>query len=155
MKILIIGLGAGLLAMAADSRLADAVERSDRAAVRSLIAQKADVNAAQGDGMTALHWAAFHDDLESAKILVSAGANVKAATRDGAVTPLFIACTNGNAAMIEIMLKAGADANTPTADGSTALIKAAVSRIADAVKSSAGSWRERERAAKPRTARRH
>ena len=58
--------------------------------------------------MTALHWAAYHDDLEIARLLVRAGANVKAANRYG-VTPLSLACTNGNGAMVELLLKAGAD----------------------------------------------
>ena len=54
--------------------------------------------------MTALHWAAYQDDLETAELLVRAGANVKAANRYG-VTPLSLACTNGNAAMVELLLK--------------------------------------------------
>ena len=124
--------GAGLIA-AADVRVADAAMHEDRDALRSLIKQKIDVNAAQGDGMTALHWVAFHDDLESAKLLIAAGANVKAATRDGAITPLFIACNNGDAAMIEALVKAGADANSATAEGATALMKAAVSGSAAAI----------------------
>src|SRR5271166_3179512 len=90
-----------MLAAAADTRLADAAEQGDREAVRSLLKQKADVNGAQGDGSTALHWAAYKDDLEMAKLLLAAGANVKAATRIGAITPLFMACKNGNASVIE------------------------------------------------------
>ena len=62
------------------------------------------MNAPQVDGMTALHWAAYHDDLEIAKLLVRAGANVKAANRYG-VTPLSLACTNGNGAMVELLLE--------------------------------------------------
>ena len=93
---------ARLLLAAADTRAGGCgAEQGDTDAVRSLLAQKADVNAAQGDGTTALHWAAFNDDLEMAKMLLAAGANVKAATRIGAITPLFMACKNGNAAMIE------------------------------------------------------
>src|SRR5262249_6661886 len=66
---------------AADARLADAVEKMDRAAVRQLVAQRADVNAPQADGMTALHWAVYRDDVETASLLVRAGATVKAANR--------------------------------------------------------------------------
>ena len=71
------------LAAAADTRLADAAMNGDLSAVRSLVQQKADVNGAQGDGSTALHWAAFRDDREMVKVLLAAGANAKAATREG------------------------------------------------------------------------
>lgn len=122
-------------APAADLRVVQAAMRGDLAAVRTLVKQKADVNAAQGDGMTALHWAAFKDDLEMVQILVQAGADIKATTRIGAQTPLFVACTTGNAAIIESLLKAGADANSiNTADGQTALMRAAASGDAEAVK---------------------
>lgn len=134
MRVILIGICAAVLAAAGDVRLADAAMHGDKDGVRSLLKQKADVNAAQGDGMTALHWVAFHDDLETAKLLLAAGASVKAATRDGAITPLFIACNNGNAGMIEALLKAGADPKSATAEGATALMKAAVSGSAAAVK---------------------
>ena len=76
--------------------------QGDREAVRTLLKQKVDVERARrATARTALHWAAFNDDLEMAKMLLAAGANVKATTREGAITPLFMACTNGNAAMIE------------------------------------------------------
>jgi ankyrin repeat protein len=90
--------------LAADAPLADAAEKQDRACVRALLERKADVNQAQPDGMTALHWSAFHDDLVSAK------ANVKAKNRYG-VTPLSLACVNGDAAMVTLLLDQGADAN--------------------------------------------
>src|SRR5580765_1965279 len=99
-----------LHAAPARAPLADAVEKMDRSAVRALLKQRAPVNTPQADGMTALHWAAYQDDLEIARLLVRAGANVKAANRYG-VTPLSLACTNGNAAMIEMLLKGGADPN--------------------------------------------
>ena len=76
----------------------------DRATIRALLKQRVDVNAPQVDGMTALHWAAYQDDLEIAELLVRAGANVKAANRYG-VTPLSLACTNGNGAMVELLLE--------------------------------------------------
>jgi ankyrin repeat protein len=106
------------------SPLADAAEKLDRAAIRALVRERSDVNAAQADGMTALHWAAYHDDRELAELLVKAGANVKAANRYG-VTPLSLACTNGNAAIVDLLLKAGADANAPLPGGETALMTAA------------------------------
>src|SRR5689334_16000865 len=88
----------GAAAPGGDARVAAAAMNGDMQTVRSLVNQKADVNVALGDGMTALHWAAFKDDLEMAKLLLRAGANVKATTRIGDMTPLFVACTNGNAA---------------------------------------------------------
>jgi ankyrin repeat protein len=121
-------------AHAADTRLSQAAMNGDLPTVRTLLSQKADVNAAQGDGSTALHWAAYRDDLDMLKLLLAAGADVKAATREGAITPLFMACTNGNAAIIDALLKAGADAKSVKSNGTTALMTAAASGNADAVK---------------------
>jgi ankyrin repeat protein len=104
--------------------LADAAEKLDRSKVRALISQRVDVNAPQPDGMTALHWAAYQDDLDLATLLLRAGANVKAASRYG-VTPLSLACTNGNGAIVELLLKAGADPNAPLPGGETPLMTAA------------------------------
>lgn len=104
--------------------LADAAEKKDRAKLSGLLKQGADVNASQADGMTALHWAVYHDDHETATLLIRAGANVKAANHY-AVTPLSLACTNGNAEMVELLLKAGADPNTTLHGGETALMTAA------------------------------
>src|SRR5215813_6687900 len=94
-----------LLSAGTDTPLADAAMKGDPEQVRALLEQKVDVNAAQGDGSTALHWAAFQDDLRMAQMLIRAGANVKAATRITGVTPLFMACRNGSAAMIDMLLK--------------------------------------------------
>ena len=115
------------------SPLADAAEKMDRQKIGTLLKQRADVNAPQVDGMTALHWSAYHDDLEIAKLLVRAGANVKAANRYG-VVPLSLACTNGNAAMIELLLKSGADPNAPLPGGETPLMTAARTGTLTAVK---------------------
>ena len=122
-----------LAAGAADARVADAVMNRDAAAVRTLLQQKADVNAAQADGTTALQWAVRHDDMDTADRLLRAGASAKAATRYG-VTPLALAATNGNAAMIERLLQAGADANAVNPEGETALMTAARTGVVDAVK---------------------
>ena len=69
--------------MASESPLADAVMRGDSASIRALIKQGADVNAAQGDGMTALHWASSRGDVSSARMLMAAGARLEALTRNG------------------------------------------------------------------------
>jgi ankyrin repeat protein len=134
-------LASGARGIAAELSLADAAEKQDRTAVRAALEQKADVNAAQADGMTALHWAAYHDDSEAVKLLLAKGADVKAANRYG-VTPLSIACTNGSATIVEMLLEAGADPKTTLPGGETALmtasrtgklgaVKALLSRAAD------------------------
>jgi hypothetical protein len=88
--------------------VADAAMQKNVATVRDLLKQGADVNAAQGDGMTALHWAATHGDLELSKMLIVAGANIRATTRINAYTPLFLAAREGNAAVVGALLDAGA-----------------------------------------------
>ncbi len=123
-----------LLHAAAPASLVDAAMQGNRDAVRTMLKQGADVNTAQGDGMTALHWAAQKGDVELAKTLLYAGANVKAATRVGGYTPLLIAAKNGNAPMIETLTTGGADANSATMNGTTALMFAAQAGNADAVK---------------------
>ncbi len=118
----------------ASAQIADAVEHRDNEALRALLKQKTNVNAAQPDGSTALHWAAHYNDLETVNLLLRAGADPKIANRYGD-TPLAEAATQGNAAMIEALLKAGADPKTlTTADGETVLMTAARAGNADAVK---------------------
>lgn len=134
MRVLMSGLLLAALVSAGDSRVSEAAARGDRNAVRSLLQQGADIDGAQGDGSTALHWAALNDDLEMVNLLIAAGANVKVTTREGAITPLFMACQNGNAAIIAALLKAGAPANSVKANGTTALMMAAASGSAPAVK---------------------
>ena len=114
--------------------VADAVMQGNKDAVRALLKDGADVNTALGDGMTALHYAASKHDLEMAKILLYAGANVKATTRIGGYTPLLIASRDGDAPMIETLLASGADANSATTNGTTALMLASAAGHVDAVK---------------------
>jgi ankyrin repeat protein len=109
---------------AADVRLADAAEKADWPRVRALLAAKADPTAVQVDGMTALHWAAYHDDTDAARQLLAAGAKATAANRYG-VTPLSLACTNGNEAIVRALLDKGADPNTALRGGETVLMTAA------------------------------
>ncbi len=108
---------------AAPSPVADAAMNGDRAALQSLIEQKADVNAPQADGATAIQWAAYRNNLEMADLLIASGANVKLRNREGA-TPLYLASINGSAAMIEKLLKAGADPNELGPQGETPLMLA-------------------------------
>jgi ankyrin len=114
-------------------RLADAAAKQDKAALRTLIRDKADVNAPQADGATALHWAVHWDDLESVDLLLRAGANVNA-KNDYSATPLSLACTNGNAAMVEKLLSAGANPNAAAPSGETPLMRCARTGSAPAVK---------------------
>src|SRR5579871_5999371 len=107
--IAVICIAAYLVAGSDDTRVANAAMKGDKEAVRFLLKQAADVNAAQGDGMTALHWAALNGDSELAQLLLYAGANTRATTRIGGYTPLFMAAKNGNANVVDTLLKAGAD----------------------------------------------
>jgi ankyrin repeat protein len=118
----------------ASSDIADAVMNRNKDAVRSLLQKKVDVNAAQVDGTTALHWAVRADDVEMADLLIRAGANASAANREG-VMPIQLAAINGNAAMIEKLIKAGANPNAPLSKfQDTALMLAARTGKTDAVK---------------------
>src|SRR5215468_4067409 len=92
-----------LVYAASSAELADALMNGNKSAVRPLLQKKADVNAPQVDGTTALHWAVRGDDLETTDLLIRAGANVNAENRDG-VTPMRLAATNANAAMIEKLI---------------------------------------------------
>ena len=115
-------LGPGVVLAASD--IADAAMREDNAAVQRLITSKANVNEAQPDGTTALHWAAYHGDAKLAGKLISAKANPNSLTDTG-VTPLSLACENGNPDVVRALLKAGADANQTLTNGETPLMMAA------------------------------
>ena len=118
---------------AGKSDVADAAMKGDKAAVRALLLQKADVNAPQVDGATALHWAIYRDDPELVDVLVRGGANVKAVNRDG-VTPLAMASLYGKPAIILKLLKAGADAAEVGPNGQTVLMLAARNGNPEAIK---------------------
>jgi len=133
-----IGLGLLLIARAAaapsSAPVADAAMRGDREGVHALLTQGADVNAAQGDGMTALHHAAERGDAELTAMLLYAGANVSAATRIGQYTPLHVASQAGSVAVAAALLKAGANVGArTTTTGVTALHLAAASGSPDLV----------------------
>src|SRR6185436_5319615 len=116
------------------SPVADAAMRADRDGVRALLKQGADVGGAQGDGMTALHWAAERGDVALADMLLYAGANVAAVTRIGQYTPLHLAAASGNADVVKVLLDRGADANAREAEwGQTPLMFAAAQNRAAAI----------------------
>ena len=116
------------------SPVAAAAMRKDASAVRALVKDGKDVNAAQGDGMTALHWAAMNGDADLTNTLLYAGANVKATTRLGGYTPLHLAAQAGEAPALARLIAGGANASAITATGATALMLASASGRADAVK---------------------
>jgi ankyrin repeat protein len=117
-----------------DSPVADAAMRGDSAKVRTLLKQGGDANAAQADGMTALHWAAARGDVQSVKVLVFAGARLEAATRNGNYTPLHLAAQAGRGATVRALLESGANPNVATSTGgATPLHMAAAQGNIDAV----------------------
>jgi ankyrin repeat protein len=119
----------------APSAIVDAAQQGNRDALRAALKDGGDVNAAQGDGMTPLHWAAQRNDVEMADLLLYAGANVKATTRIGGYTPLLVAAKAGNAKVIDTLLMHGADPDRTTANGTTPLMFAAAAGNVDAVRS--------------------
>ncbi len=104
--------------------IADAAEQNNTAEIESLLAKQADPNAVQTDGMTALHWAAYHDNRDAVLLLLKAGAKAAVANRYN-VTPLSLACTNGNDAIVKALLQSGADAHAKLDGGQTVLMTAA------------------------------
>ena len=117
------------------SDIADAAMKGDKASLKTLIQQKADVNATQIDGATALHWAVYKGDVEMLDTLIGAGARVDVANREG-VTPLHMASLYGNVAIIDRLVKAGANAKQKGPAGETMLMLAARNGNRDVIKRS-------------------
>ena len=116
-----------------DVPLIDAVKKADAVAARALLQKHVNVDSAEIDGTTALHWAVRQDEAQLADLLIRSGANANAANRYG-VTPLLLAATNGSASMIARLLEAGADPNRASTNGQTVLMTAAHSGNVDSVK---------------------
>jgi ankyrin repeat protein len=123
---------------AGSADVADAVMKRDTAALRTLLQKKADVNAPQTDGATALHWAAYNDDLDAVDLLIGAGAKTGLKNRDG-ITPLHLASLSGNPRIIDRLIKAGADAKQTGPAGETMLMLAARNGNPDAIKTLAAA----------------
>ena len=118
--LLAVGIG-GVAGAAPTAEVADAAMRGDRDQLLALLEHGADANEAQGDGMTALHWAVMNEDVEAARSLIYAGANVHATTRLNAVTPLWLAAQSGGAVMVYMLLDNKAEADAANGDGVTPL----------------------------------
>jgi len=128
---------AALTVCASDLRVSEAVQSENKTLLRSLIAQKADVNATSVDGTAPLHWAVEYDDAEAVDLLLKAGAKVDAADRYG-MTPLFYAVTDGKAALVERLLAAGANANSAGQAGDSLLMIAVRGNSVDIVQALLG-----------------
>ena len=107
---------AALVGGGPESPVADAAMDGEADRVRALVAEGADVNASQGDGMTALHWAARRGDEDLATFLVESGAKVDGGTRIGAYQPLHMAAEVGAGRIVALLLSAGADPGARTVD---------------------------------------
>ncbi len=125
------------LLAASEPRLVLAAKERDEAALRTLLDAGAEVDQAQGDGATALHWAVYWDEPELAQLLLEAGADA-AAANDLGVTPLLLACNNGSATLVEMLLETGADVDARPASGETPLMACARSGSVPAVRSLLG-----------------
>src|SRR5438093_828115 len=131
--VLVLGFTVTAVAAPADPKLIQAVKNKDITAVRALLKQRVDVDATEGDGTTALHWASHRDDLGIADALIRSGARASAANDLGA-TPLHLACTNRSAPMVERLLAAGGNPNAALLNGETVLMTCARAGEAQAVK---------------------
>jgi ankyrin repeat protein len=113
--------------------LSRAVRDADATLIRTLLERHVDVNEAEPDGTTPLHWAVHRQDAGTVDLLIRAGANVKAANRYG-MTPLALAAEAGDPSILERLLQEGANPNTVVADGQTVLMTAARSGNVPAIK---------------------
>lgn len=122
-----------LTALLTSLPLIDAVRQGDAQAVRALLKSRVDVNQPEGDGATALHWAAHGDSADLVRLLLDAGAAAQA-VNDLGVTPLHLAAANGNVGAIRLLLQKRANVNAAAASGATPLMEASRSGSVDAVR---------------------
>jgi len=125
----VLGVLAGAGSAALLSPVLDAAKRGDVEALKAELRAGADVNAAQGDGFTALHWAAKTGNREIAEVLIAAGADTEATTRLGSHTPLHVAAAAGEAEVTEVLLQAGAPADALTSTGAEPIHFAAAAGV--------------------------
>ena len=123
-----------LQAQASKAPVADAAMAKNAALLRQLLKGGADANASQGDGMSALHWAAMHGDAAMTEMLLVSGANPRATTRIGGFTPLHLASQAGKAAAVSPLVKGAAVVDARTGTGATALMLAAGAGNAEIVR---------------------
>ncbi|MDD9867616.1 MAG: ankyrin repeat domain-containing protein, partial [Verrucomicrobiales bacterium] len=131
--ILFFSLSIPVAGLAGEPSFPNAAESRDTQLVKRLFNNGADVNAEQVDGMTALHWAAYHDNAALGGRLLKKGANASVKNRYG-ITPLHLACLNGNAQLIGTLIEHGADPDDSINGGETALMTAARTGKLEAVK---------------------
>jgi ankyrin repeat protein len=136
--VLFVGTLCASRAHAGNAALADAVEARDSARISELLSSAGDVNASQIDGMTALHWAAFHDDSALGIQLLEMGADGSSQNRYG-ITPLYLACVNGNSELVQALVDSGVDPDTTVNGNETALMTAARTGDVDVVASLIGA----------------
>jgi uncharacterized protein len=117
-------LAAASTAAAANDSLAGLIQAGHRDAALKMIAAGADVNAAQGDGTTPLHWAVYKVDADLVRALLERGAKPDAINNYGS-SPLAEAAKVANARLVEMLLDAGSNAEEPNQEGQTALMLAA------------------------------
>ena len=119
-------MGATLLS---GSPLVDAARRGEVELVRSMLDDGADVNAAQGDGLTALHASAERGHVEIARLLIAAGADLDAETRIGHYTPLHLAGRGGHGHVVLALAEAGADVSRATSNTGVTPLHLAASAV--------------------------
>lgn len=119
------------------NELMDAAHAGDLERVKRLLAEGADVNAADESGWTALMKACYNPEqkrgfAEVARALIDAGADIEAPIGYG-VRPLMLAAGYGETAVVEVLLQAGADVLARNEGGYTALMMVKQKHYVDVV----------------------
>ncbi len=100
-----------------------AARTGDVGGIRTLLAANphADVNQRTADGTSALHWAVYHNDVDTVDRLLAAGADPNLKNDYGA-TPMSEAAVVGNVKVLRALLAHKANAESANADGQSALM---------------------------------